>query len=91
MTASLLDMADNAAFVVIGGGIGFLMIYVVDILVSGSALRWWPLIPGGILTAVGTSIAQQNEGLRQVGLWWAVMLIALGLLIVFGRRRPKSL
>jgi hypothetical protein len=86
LVASLLDMADNAAFVVIGGGIGFLLIYLVDIVVSGSALRWWPLIPGGILTAVGSSIAQQEEGLKQVGMWWPVLLIALGVLLLLGRR-----
>jgi hypothetical protein len=86
LVASLLDIADSGAFILIGGGIGFLLIYIVDIVVSGSALRWWPLIPGGILTAVGTSIAQQQEGLKQVGMWWPVLRIALGLLLLFGRR-----
>jgi hypothetical protein len=90
LAASMLDMTDNASLVVIGGGVGFLLIYFVDILVSGSALRWWPLIPGGILTAVGTSIAEQNDGLQQLGLWWPALLIALGVLLLFGRRRPQS-
>jgi hypothetical protein len=91
LVASLLDVTDNAAFILIGGGVGFLLIYIVDIVVSGSALRWWPLIPGGILTAVGTSIAQQEEGLKQLGMWWPVVLIALGVLLLFGRRSQSRL
>ncbi len=44
--------------VVLGLGLGFLVIYGIDRLTSGAREpgRWWPLIPGAILTVIaGTS------------------------------------
>jgi hypothetical protein len=90
VAASMWNFADSGALIVVAGGLGFLIIYVVDILMSGSMLRWWPVIPGGILTMVGASVAADSQGLRQVGMWWPLLLIAFGLLILFGRRRPQS-
>src|SRR6476646_3595545 len=34
---------------VVGLACGFFGIYVVDVLLAGHTVRWWPLIPGGIL------------------------------------------
>ena len=90
LAGSVLNVADSGALVVIGGGLGFLFIYLVDMLVSGSSTRWWPLIPGGILTLVGAGIAQQAEALRQLALWWPVLLVVLGALILVERLRPQA-
>ena len=88
--ASLFDIADSGALIVMGGGLGFLFIYIVDVVVSGSAARWWPVIPGGILTLVGTGLAQQNDALRQLALWWPLLLIAFGVLMLIERYRGHA-
>lgn len=86
---SVLNLTDGGAYIVLLGGAGFLFIYVVDVLVTRSPARWWPLIPGGILALAGTGIASQSEGLlRQIGIWSPALLIVIGLLLLF--MRPRS-
>lgn len=72
----------------LGIGLGFLLIYVLDSLVTRTAGGWWPLIPGGILTFVG--LAQNTDYIE----WffrggWSLVLVAIGLVLVvrgiFGR------
>jgi len=90
LASAVLNIVDSGALIVLGGGLGFLFIYLLDTLVAGSAARWWPLIPGGILTLVGAGIAQDNEALRQLAMWWPVLLIAFGVLILIERYRDRS-
>jgi hypothetical protein len=67
--------------VVLGLGLGFLAIFAVDRLTSGARApgRWWPLIPGTILTIIA---AAENtfgtEGARLIQQGWPVLLIAAG-------------
>ena len=55
LTSSLLNASDGGPYTVIGGGLGFLLIFCVDTLVSRGTMRWWPVIPGGlmVLTSLG--------------------------------------
>lgn len=79
--------------VVIGLGLGFLSIYVIDLLVRGSAALWWPIIPGGILAAIGVLIETEQGGLLAGMQWvWPVLLIAVGafVLLMQLRTRPEE-
>ena len=67
--------------VVLGLGLGFLAIYAVDFLASGAREpgRWWPLIPGTILTIIaGTESTFGPEGARVIAQGWPIILIAAG-------------
>ncbi len=67
--------------VVLGLGLGFLAIYAVDALTSGARApgRWWPLVPGAILTIIaGAESTFGAEGARVIAQWWPILLIAAG-------------
>ncbi len=91
LAASQMSATDTGAYAAIGGGIGFLMIYALDVVVSGTAARWWPVIPGGLMVVAGTGMASGNQELvRQLGLWSPALLIVLGLVILVARFRQPS-
>ena len=90
LASSLLNPNDNGTYIVLAIGLGFLAIFAVDVLVSGSSLRWWPLIPGGLMLVVGMGMAGQSEGfVRQLQVWAPALLIVLGLLILLTRMRER--
>jgi hypothetical protein len=67
--------------VVLGLGLGFLAIYVADVLTSGARApgRWWPLVPGAILTIIaGADSTFGAEGARLIEQGWPILLIAAG-------------
>ena len=67
--------------VVLGLGIGFVAISVIDGLLSDDGAAWWPLIPGGILTVVGAS---QIAGIRDIGIYLvpgALMIVGVALVV----------
>jgi hypothetical protein len=67
--------------VVLGLGLGFLAIYAVDFLTSRARApgRWWPLVPGTILTIIaGAESTFGPEGARVIAQGWPVLLIAAG-------------
>jgi hypothetical protein len=67
--------------VVLGLGLGFLAIYAVDLISTGAREpgRWWPLIPGGILTVIAAAESTFGaEGARLISQGWPIVLIAAG-------------
>ena len=74
--------------VVLGLGVGFLAIAVVDGLLGTTGPGWWwPFIPGGVLTFVGSSTI---TGLRDVHRYLVpTVLIVLGIVLV-ARRTPRQ-
>lgn len=69
-------------FGLIGLGIGFVAIYVIDLIYRGGT-HWWPLIPGLSLIVVG--FAQSNANLmRLLAVGWPLILVLVGLLILAG-------
>jgi hypothetical protein len=67
--------------VVLGLGLGFLAIYAVDVLTGGARApgRWWPLIPGAILTIIaGAESTFGPDGARVISQGWPIILIAAG-------------
>ncbi len=66
----------------LGLGLGFIAIYVVQLIVARGS-HWWPLIPGGILVLTGIAEgAPQAAMLLEKG--WPLVLIAIGLAILVG-------
>lgn len=84
--------ADAGWAVVLGLGLGFVAIYVIDVLTGGRrGGQWWALIPGGILTAIGLLQAGGQSGVMgTVGRWWPVILIAIGVYLLFRRRAEED-
>lgn len=77
----------NGSAVVLGLAGGFLAIFVANAYARMPAY-WWPLIPGGILAAVGTSqLVGGTEAERLVALAWPLVLIAVGVIVLFDRTR----
>jgi hypothetical protein len=75
--------------VVLGLGLGFLAIYGVEAVALGSLerVRWWPLIPGAILTVIaGAGGAFGDEGGRAIKQGWPVILIVIGGWLLLRRR-----
>ena len=67
--------------VVLGLGLGFLAIYAVDLVSTGARTpgRWWPLVPGGILTIIAAAESTFGpDGARLISQGWPILLIAAG-------------
>lgn len=77
----LEDLGVMGEPVVLGLGLGFLAIYGADRLTTGARApgRWWPLIPGAILTVIaGAESTFGAEGARVIEQGWPILLIAAG-------------
>jgi hypothetical protein len=77
----LEDVGYTREAVLLGLGLGFLAIYGVDRVTSGARRpgRWWPLIPGAILTVIaGASGAFGPEGERAIEQGWPIVLVVAG-------------
>lgn len=78
----------------LGLGVGFVAIYVIDLVYTGGS-HWWPLIPGVILILTGLAEGSATfERLIEVG--WPVIIIFFGLLSLAaafgltGRKKPVA-
>ena len=77
----LEDLGMRGEPVVLGLGLGFLAIYAADVLSSGAREpgRWWPLVPGAILTFIASAETTFGvEGARVIERGWPIILIAVG-------------
>ena len=82
---------DLGIYAVLGLGTGFLLVYAVDALVTGSARRFWPLIPGGVMMLVAGGLATNNQGfLNTLGTWSPIVLVLIGLWLLFMRGRAAK-
>ncbi|MBI5035494.1 MAG: hypothetical protein HZB51_33635 [Chloroflexi bacterium] len=73
----------TAGTVPIGLGLGFIAIFVVQLIVVRSS-HWWPLIPGSILVLVGIAEGiPQAQSLIEKG--WPLILVLIGILILVGQ------
>jgi hypothetical protein len=83
------SQADRGWAVLLGLGLGFVSIYVLDVLTGGRrGGQWWPLIPGGILAFFG--LAEASGIMGTIGRWWPVLLIAIGIYLLFRRRADED-
>jgi len=77
----LQDFGVTREPVVLGLGVGFLAIYLVDLAArrSPQRARWWPLIPGAIITIIaGAGGAFGDEGGRTIQQAWPIILVVIG-------------
>lgn len=85
----LADFGVTGEPVVLGLGLGFIAIYAGDLLSTGARApgRWWPLIPGAILTIIaGAESTFGADGARVIAQGWPVLLVAAGVwLLLRGR------
>ncbi|HEV8671093.1 MAG TPA: hypothetical protein VGS01_10205 [Candidatus Limnocylindria bacterium] len=85
----LEDLGVRGEPVPLGLGLGFLAIYAADRLTSGAQApgRWWPLIPGAILTIVAAgSSTFGNEVGQAIQQGWPILLIVAGAWLLLRRR-----
>ncbi|MBI4790996.1 MAG: hypothetical protein HY782_28535 [Chloroflexi bacterium] len=67
----------------LGLGLGFITIFVVQLIVAGRS-HWWPLVPGGLLVLAGIAESvPQAQVLVEKG--WPLILILIGLAILAGQ------
>ncbi len=55
-----------------------------------SGFQWWPLIPGGIIGAIGLALASGGFGmqlLQIIGYGWPLILVGIGIYLLLKRRR----
>lgn len=91
LASSLVGTGDGGPYAVIGGGLGFLLIFALDYLVARVSVRWWPVIPGGALVLTGSAMTGAGDAyVRQLQTWSPVLLIALGIAILLARVRPVT-
>ncbi|HYK98980.1 MAG TPA: hypothetical protein VEU77_11385 [Candidatus Acidoferrales bacterium] len=75
----------NGGAVVLGLGLAFLGLYVMNVLLARRA-AWWPLIPGVILGTVGTSLVLGGtDAARFAAQMWPLALILAGLALIAQR------
>jgi hypothetical protein len=67
--------------VVLGLGVGFIGIWAIGTLVHIAQHHWWPLIPGGILAAVGTALLIGGGAIKALD-YWGVILVAIGVVVI---------
>jgi hypothetical protein len=73
----------TAIAVPLGLGLGFIAIFVLQLIVARQS-HWWPLIPGGLLVLVGIAEGiPQAQVLFEKG--WPLILVLAGLLILTGQ------
>ncbi len=81
---------DEGLYVVLALGLGFLLVFAVDMLVTRTMARWWPLIPGGVMLVVGVTAGESAGSLWYAHIWLPVLLIAFGVLLLIARMREPS-
>ncbi len=82
----LIDTSGDVT--VIGIGVGFVLIFVIDRLSKGDS-HWWPLVPGGILLLIGLS--QIGGSFADIAsLLWPALLIVAGVVLLFGAMRRRD-
>jgi hypothetical protein len=76
--------------VVIGLAGGFFGIFIVDVL-TGHPDRWWPLIPGGILSAVGSEqLVRGTAAADAIARFWPVVPVIAGVAILLTSLRSRD-
>ena len=103
--ASILDDPWSGASVLFSIAGGFIALWLISSLLGlaerpspqgpgpdGAKAMWWPLIPGGILSAVGLVVLAEDGIGGDVWRLWPVIIIAVGLIILASSlaRRSRS-
>ena len=94
--ASLVEPGEGGLFLLVFS-LGWLLISVMSLFIpeeDGSRdFMWWPLIPGGIMAAIGGLLFAGSTGLTVltwIGQGWPVILIGIGLYLLLRRKELKD-
>jgi hypothetical protein len=82
------DGVNEGGVFLLGFAAGWLLIALLSPL-TGEGFQWWPLIPGGIIGAVGLALMSGQFGLtilQFAGLIWPVALIVGGIYLLLRRK-----
>lgn len=80
----------QGGLVVIGLAAGFFGIFIIDVL-TGHPDRWWPLIPAGILSAVGSEQLVRGTVVSDlIARYWPVALVIAGIAILLTSQRSRT-
>ncbi len=83
----------EAALFLVPFGLGFILIWILDTIYT-RASNWWPLIPGGIMIAVGLAVGTGGPAidlLKFAGTWWPAILVLIGAWFLYGLWREGEL
>ncbi len=80
-TLTLVD-EQTGGVIVLGLGLGFLSIWVIGAIAHVERHHWWPIIPGGILTAVGAVLLIGGQAVNLLD-YWGVAIVAIGLIVLW--------
>lgn len=77
-------------FTELGLGVGFVLIYLIQLLYERRA-HWWPLLPGGVLILLGFQAWRDFRRFLFSESGWPLILVIVGSLILLGAlRRPRK-
>ena len=84
----VIDGAHSTGIFLLAFAAGWGLMALLSVFTNGG-FRWWPLIPGGILAAVGLAMLAGPNGLlllTYANFLWPLVLIGLGIFILLRRR-----
>ena len=80
----------QGGLIVIGLAAGFFGIFIIDVF-RGHPDRWWPLIPAGILSVVGSEQLVRGTVVADlIARYWPVALVLAGVAILMTSQRPRT-
>jgi hypothetical protein len=81
--ATQMPLADEqtGGVIVLGLGLGFVAVWVLGTLFHVEESHPWPLIPGGILSAIGAALLVGGQALDWLR-YWPVILIVIGVVAI---------
>ena len=80
----------GGAAVLFGLGLGFVSVWFVGTLMKIPETRFWPLIPGAILVAVGFVVLASSQNVQLPDWLWPALIMGLGVVVILAallRRR----
>jgi hypothetical protein len=85
-----IPVADQNGVFLLCFALGWFLITLLTALFT--CTQWWALIPGGIMTLIGSGILLTNGSLRwmDLNLGYAIILILIGLFLLIYRGRPRQ-
>ena len=91
LVGNALNVPDAGPYVALFGGLGFCAIYALDMIVSRTARRWWPLIPGALLVVAGASeVTAADQFTHTLQVWSPLVLVVIGVAILLARVRGRA-
>jgi hypothetical protein len=90
LIAAQTDGDIAGAAVLFGLGLGFLGVWLVGALLHVAEARFWPVIPGAILVALGSFVLAGSEGLKAFETLGPLLLIGLGVVVIVAAFRGRG-